>query len=158
MRKYVIGMLFFVLAAGAGTLHAQYNTAIGIRGAIAPGFTIKHNLTYDHAVEAILVTRWRGVMVTGLYQVHFPAFGVNNLRWYLGGGGHLGVWSQTSTNNPWFESDGGVVIGADGIGGIEYTLEDIPLNFSLDWKPGFNLVGHSGFWVDDGALSIRYAF
>ncbi len=151
-------MLFFVLTLGASSAHAQYNTAVGIRGAFAPGFTIKHHLTSDHAVEGILVTRWRGVMVTGLYQVHFPAFAVPNLRWYLGGGGHFGVWSRTTNNNPWFESDGGVVIGADGIGGIEYTLRDIPLNFSLDWKPGFNLVGHSGFWVDDGALSLRYAF
>lgn len=151
-------MLFFVLAASAGSLQAQYSTAIGIRGTYAPGLTIKHHLTSEHAVEAIVSTRWRGIMITGLYEVHFPAFGVTNLRWYLGGGGHVGVWSKTTDRNPWFESEGGIVIGADGIGGIEYTLENIPLNFSLDWKPGFNLVGHSGFYYDSGALSIRYAF
>ena len=158
MRKRFFGVLLFVLLASAGTLQAQYTNAIGIRGALAPGLTLKHHLTHDHAVEAIVQTRWRGVMVTGLYEVHFPALGVDNLRWYLGGGGHLGVWSQTTSNNPWFENEGGVVIGFDGIGGIEYTLEDIPLNFSLDWKPGFNLIGHSGLYASDGALSIRYAF
>ena len=158
MRKPFLGLLLFVLLASAGTLKAQYTTAIGIRGALAPGITLKHHLTSEHAVEAILQTRWRGMLVTGLYEVHFPALGVNNLRWYLGGGGHIGVWSQTTSNNPWFENDGGVVIGVDGIAANEYTLEEIPLNFSLDWKPGFNLVGHSGWWASDGALSIRYVF
>lgn len=148
----------FMMVIGTGTASAQYTTAIGIRGALSPGFTIKHHLDSEIALEGILVTRWNGVIFTGLWEKHFPALGVDNLRWYLGGGAHIGIWSSTSTNNPWFESDGAIVIGLDGIGGLEYTLPDFPLNFSLDWKPGFNLIGHQGFWSDDGALSIRYCF
>lgn len=158
MKRITLSMLLFVLAVGAGSLKAQYKTAVGIRGAWGPGITVKHHLTSERAVEAILSARRRGVIVTGLYEVHFPALGVTNLRWYLGGGGHIGFWSLKNTDISWLDTDGGIVIGADGIGGLEYTLENIPLNFSLDWKPGFNLVGHNGFWLDDGALSIRYAF
>ena len=158
MRKFVFGLLFFTLVAGIGSLKAQYTTGIGIRGALGPGLTLKHHLTQDHAVEIIAVGRWRGVLATGLYEVHFPALQVPNLRWYVGGGGHFGIWSQTTSTNPWFTSEGGVVIGLDVIGGIEYTLPSLPINFSLDYKPGFNLIGTAGFWADDAALSIRYVF
>jgi hypothetical protein len=50
------------------------------------------------------------------------------------------------------------VIGIDGILGIEYNFEEVPINIGVDWKPAFNLTGYSGFWGDGGALSIRYIF
>lgn len=157
MKKIFWLALFSFMGLGIQQANAQYTTAIGIRGALSPGVSIKHHLAPDNAIEAILVTRWGGVIATGLYEVHFPALGVDNLRWYIGGGGHVGIWSNNN-NNPWFDSDGAVVIGLDGIGGLEYTIPDLPINVSIDWKPGFNLVGHTGFWADDGALSIRYVF
>ena len=49
-------------------------------------------------------------------------------------------------------------IGIDGIIGIEYNIEPIPFNISLDWKPGLNLIGYTGFWGDELAFSIRYIF
>jgi hypothetical protein len=50
------------------------------------------------------------------------------------------------------------VVGIDGIIGMEYNIEEIPFNISLDWKPGFNILGHTGFWGDELALSVRYIF
>ena len=159
MRKF-IWLLSAVLFVGLGTqqVQAQYTTAIGIRGALSPGLTLKHHLSSDHVIEALLVSRWQGIIATGLYELHYPALQIENLRWYIGGGGHVGIWSTTVNDNTWFESDGGVVVGFDLIGGLEYTIPDLPINVSIDWKPGFNLLGHSGFWSDDGSLSIRYTF
>ena len=50
------------------------------------------------------------------------------------------------------------VIGIDGILGMEYNIQEIPFNISLDWKPAFNLIGYTGFWGDEIALSIRFIF
>lgn len=155
--------LLLMLGLGIGNqVQAQYNTGIGIRGALGPGLTIKHHIEPDVAIEGILSSWYRGVVVTGLYEQHFPALGVDNLRWYLGGGAHVGFWTASNgrpVNNPWFaEGNGGVAVGLDAIGGIEYTIPDLPINISADWKPGFNLIGYTGFWVSDAALSVRYVF
>jgi hypothetical protein len=67
---------------------------------------------------------------------------------------HLG-----SFNNGWFtDNTSHVVIGIDGIIGLEYLFKDVPFNASLDWKPGFNLIGYTGFWGDEVAVSVRYIF
>jgi len=159
MKRSVLLALFAVLGLGIFQANAQYTTGIGIRGTLGPGLTVKHHLSSDVAVEGILSSWYRGWVITGLYEQHYPAFQVTNLRWYIGAGGHVGVWSDRNDNHPWFEdNNGGLVIGLDLIGGLEYTLEDLPLNFSVDWKPAFNLVGYTGFWGSDGALSIRYVF
>ncbi len=52
----------------------------------------------------------------------------------------------------------GPVIGIDGILGLEYTFDEIPLNLSLDILPSLNLIGSSGWGGINGALSIRYVF
>jgi hypothetical protein len=135
----------------------EYNTAIGIRGGWHSGLTVKHFLSGSDAIEGLLVTAWKGFELTGLYEVHANAFGVNRLNWYYGAGGHIGSFQS----GPWFDDDKNeahTVIGVDGILGLEYNIGDIPFNISLDWKPEFNLVGYSGFWAGDGALSIRYTF
>jgi hypothetical protein len=97
------------------------------------------------------------VNITGLYEVHNRAFDEPGLRWYYGGGGHIGFWD--GVKNPWFnDGDRHSVIGVDMILGIEYTIPGSPVNLSLDYKPGFNLVGYTGFWGDEFALSLRFAF
>jgi len=32
------------------------------------------------------------------------------------------------------------------------------VNIGLDWKPMLNLIGHTGFWGDGAAISVRYVF
>ena len=40
--------------------------------------------------------------------------------------------------------------------GLEYVFQEVPISISVDWKPEFNIIGHSGVWVGDGGLAIRY--
>ena len=53
-------------------------------------------------------------------------------------------------------------IGGDAIIGYEYTFPTLPLNFTLDWKPGYayNPKDPSEFGLDlwQAAVTIRYAF
>ncbi len=157
MRKILLTFSLFVMTAVAVNAH-DYNTGIGVRGGFSNGLTVKHFIGSNSALEAFVASRWRGFNITGLYEIHAQAFGVPRLHWYYGGGGHIGFWNG-GKNHPWFdEGDSHSVIGIDGILGMEYNIQEIPFNISLDWKPAFNLIGYTGFWGDEIALSIRFIF
>lgn len=156
MKKLLFVLIIgtcFVLKSNA----QDYTTGIGLRGGFGTGITIKHFLNGKAAVEGIFDSRWHGVSVTGLYEIHNRAFDTDRLNWYYGVGGHLGFWDgkyyRDYNNNLNY-----TIIGVDGILGLEYNFKDIPFNISIDWKPAINLTGSSGFYGDGGAISLRYIF
>jgi len=156
MRKLLISLL---IVAAALTAEAQdYQTGIGFRGGLSNGLTVKHFIKSDVALEGLLTARWQGFNITGLYEWHAPAFSAPGLYWYYGAGAHLGFWEGYS-KHPWFKDDKNYsVLGIDGIIGIEYNIGEIPFNISLDWKPALNIIGHTNFWGDELAFSVRYVF
>lgn len=156
MKKIGLAILLSFLAFSFS--HAQdYRTGVGVRGGFANGITIKHFVSSKAAFEGIIASRWRGLELTGLYEIHGRAFNTNRLNWYVGFGGHVGFWNGKYTK--WGELERSyAVVGIDGILGLEYNFTEIPINISIDWKPAYNLFGYTGFWADGGALSIRYIF
>jgi len=155
MKKIIILIVF--LLAGFSIQAQDYQTGIGLRFGLANGLSVKHFLSDATAVEGILTTRWEGFMVTGLFQVH-NQLSPQGLSWYYGAGAHLGFFGGYD-DHPWFDDDRDyMVLGIDGVIGLEYVFSEIPLSISLDWKPAINLSGHSGFWGDDGGLAVRYVF
>lgn len=158
MKKSIIAFLISICFVTIG-LAQDYNTGIGLRAGPFNGITIKHFVSEKAAFEGIFASRWRGVEVTGLYEIHNRAFDVDRLKWYYGFGAHAGFYNGDYTHNRWGErGEQYSVIGLDGILGLEYSFAEIPFNLSIDWKPTFNFFGYSGFWGDGGALSIRYIF
>ncbi|HET8860895.1 hypothetical protein [Marivirga sp.] len=155
MKKLSITFLLTLFALTYG-IAQDYNTSIGLRGGFSNGITIKHFVSSKAAFEGIIASRWRGVELTGLYEIHGRAFDTERLNWYAGFGAHVGFWDGRDTR--WGEDRSYTVVGIDGILGLEYNFVEIPFNISVDWKPAFNLYGYTGFWADGGALSIRYIF
>ena len=155
MKRISITLLIGIITVSL--MNAQeYKTGIGIRAGNAAGLTIKHFNSHKAAVEGLLTTRWEGFEVTGLYEVHNRAFDVNHLNWYYGGGAHIGFYN--GSNAYWGRgSTAYTIIGIDGILGIEYSFDEIPINVGIDWKPALNLIGYTGIW-SEGALSVRYIF
>lgn len=157
MRKILFSIvvgLFLTLSASA----QDYKTALGFRGGLGYGLTIKHFTSETVALEGIFATRWNGFYFVGLWEKQASIKDVDGLSWFYGVGGHLGSWN--GENNSWFgDPNQGqtVVIGVDGILGLEYTIPNAPINFQLDYKPAFNFVGYQGFWGDTFALSVRFA-
>ena len=158
MKKLLLTLL--IVFGLMSVINAQdYKTGIGVRGGFTNGLTIKHFTGDQAAFEFLLGSRWRGFDITGLYEIHNRAFDADGLKWYYGGGAHLGFWNGDYTYKDWgYQGSNYTVVGVDGILGLEYSFKDAPINLSLDWKPAFNFVGYSGFWADGGALSIRYIF
>lgn len=157
MKKIIIA-LTLLLSISYNSNAQDYSTGIGLRGGFASGITIKHFIGEKAALEGIVGTVYRGAFITGLYEIHsYSAFDVERLNWYYGAGGHIGFWNGY-VGHPWFNTNRSyTVIGVDGILGMEYNIEEIPINISLDIKPAFNLVGYTGLWID-GAFSVRYIF
>jgi hypothetical protein len=155
MRRFILTIIL------TGTVvmlsYAQdYKTGLGLRLGTGTGFTIKHFLNEKSALEGLLLTRWHGFDITGLYEKHAEAFDTDRLQWFYGFGAHLGFYNGDYVE--WGEPGSTYnVLGIDGIIGIEYSFTEAPINLGLDVKPALNLIGYSGFWADFG-LSVRYIF
>jgi hypothetical protein len=135
----------------------DYNTGIGLRGGFSNGITIKHFIGSNTALEGIVSSRWQGVELTGLFEIHNQLGNVHRLNWFFGGGAHIGFWNGDDAN--WGDPGKNyTVVGLDGILGLEYNFAEVPINIGIDWKPTFNFIGYSGFWGDGGAISLRYIF
>ena len=157
MKSIILYFTLFLLV-GVGVLSAQpYKSSVGIRLGQGTSITGKMFFAQEHALEAIVGVNSRGAGITGLYEKHAPAFGVPRLHWFFGVGGHVGYWNDQASETLVFDEESTVVAGIDGIVGLEYTIEAIPVSFSLDYKPLLNVAGNQDFiWA--GGLSARLVF
>lgn len=146
--------------AGISFSYAQpYKAGFGLRGGPGYGLTVKTFVNTQNALEFIVSPRWKGFIVTGLYEKHAPLFDSKRFTYFGGGGLHLGYWDykdRFDANNPWFdERDTHLISGVDLVLGLEYTFTAIPFSLAVDWKPTLNLIGDSSIWYDDVAFSLR---
>lgn len=155
--------IYTLLIISALTYNANaqyYKTAVGLKIGWGIGLNAKHFLgeNSDHAVETSLDFQKDGFILNGYYEYHLEAFKADGLRWYFGAGAYLGSWGDVQ----WRNADENLgknifVFGAVGIMGIEYTLENYPINFSIDLQPRYNLIGGSIPWAT-GGITVRYTF
>jgi hypothetical protein len=152
----LVAVALFSVMANAQDYHGGVGIRIG--GFASNGLTGKYFILPDVALEGILATRWGGILIAGLGEIHAPVFDINRLSYYYGPGAHIASWSE-GRKTRWFDDNiNHTVIGIDGIIGIEYTFAEIPFNIGFDVKPAFNIIGNFGFWVDEIALSVRYVW
>lgn len=158
MKKILlaVAVLFAAVAVHAQSEGSTYRTALGLK--VYPGaVTIKHFIQNNRALEGLGYFNSDGFRLTGLYEVHGDFNGAPGLKWYIGGGGHVGFWSDT-----WKQSypyrNGGTAIGVDGVLGLDYKITGAPINLSFDWQPSFNFIGYNYFEGGWGGLAVRYTF
>ena len=159
MKRSILFILPVLLATALSAqtnLGSSYKTALGVK--VYPGaVTVKHFTGANTALEGLGYFSSDGFRLTGLYELHYPLGSVDGLQWYVGGGAHLGIWSDTWKNR-YPTREGGMALGVDGVLGIDYKIKDAPLNLSFDWQPSFNLIGYNYFEGGWGGLAIRYTF
>jgi hypothetical protein len=150
--KYITKTIFLLavfLVFGLNDLTAQpYMHSVGIRAGYSSGISYKGFLLHRmSAFEVDFLYNRHGFNLGALYQYHLEPFKKNSRTFvYLGGGAFGGDWDEEFS------------IGLSAVAGMEYTLRDLPLNFSVDWKPMLNI--YEVFEPDllDFGLSIRYRF
>jgi hypothetical protein len=129
---------------------SDYSTAVGLKF-YPTALSVKHFVNGDNAIEGLGYFWNYGFRLTGLYEFHHDIEGVDGLKWYIGPGVHFTAYDT--------RYGGSSVVGLDGVLGLDYKFEDVPINLSVDWQPsiefgnGFN----SGFF-NMGGLGIRYTF
>lgn len=160
LRRSILSVVILItLAFGSEALAQDYQTGAGLRLGVSNGLTVKHFISDRAAVEGMLHSRWKGLLITGLYEVHQDIPELSGLRWFYGGGAHIGTWNGNKGRPDWQKNHNGyTVFGLDGIIGLDYHFVDAPVNLSLDYKPAFNISNDAGFWGDEVALSLRFTF
>jgi hypothetical protein len=152
MMKALFQFLLFttiLVVLGQKELHAQpYMHAAGIRAGYSSGISYKgFRLHRMSAFEVDFLYNRHGFNLGALYEYHLEPFKKNTRTFvYLGGGAFGGDWDDEFS------------LGLSAVAGLEYTVRNLPLNFSIDWKPMLNL--YAVFEPDllDFGLSIRYRF
>ncbi|MBD1366923.1 hypothetical protein IDJ77_24140 [Mucilaginibacter sp. ZT4R22] len=163
MKK--ISFIAFILCSFlliANRSQAQdYKTAVGLKfGGYENGFSVKHFLDQGTALEGILGIRSHGAVLTGLYELHQPAFNTAGLKFYYGFGAHLGTIGKGNYrnfgNDQYYDSSH-ILLGADGVLGLEYKIAEAPIAVSLDLNPRLELATGPFFDLAPG-LGLKYTF
>ena len=164
MKKWLlIACLAFI-----GSVQAQeYTNAIGVRLGSPFGISFKTFLNNsDNALEFIAASNSKlneSLILYGLYEKHADVFGEPHFKLYYGGGAHVGYYRKGSyrnslgSNSAEFFREDATVLGVDGIVGVEYSIGDIPLAFSIDIKPTLELNTFDPLSLD-GAIALKFVF
>ncbi len=136
----------------------NYNTAIGVKFLYGISLTAKHFLKEKHALEGIFTYRgFNGlgtqIGISAAYEYHLPVNGVQNLKWYVGGGGHFEYFSFDDNL-----VDPTTTVGALGVLGLEYKFKGLPIAISTDWQPVFTFNSGGGFSAENGGIGVKYTF
>ncbi|QJD95541.1 hypothetical protein HH214_06475 [Mucilaginibacter robiniae] len=157
-------MLAFQQKSNAQTTQnpALYQGALGLKfDGYENGISGKYFMNNSTAVEGVLGFRKHGLVITGLYEIHQTAFGVNELKFYYGAGAHIGsvgkgIFQRYTGDDEYYDSSH-VLLGADGVLGLEYLIPNSPIAISLDLNPRLELAVGPYFDIAPG-LGIKYCF
>ncbi len=157
-------ILIFIVLAGLITNFAYSQNdvrALGYRSS-----WVENELSYQNPIKTNRIEiglGWhddRGISATGIYQWLFDLSKFKDgLNWYVGTGIQIGSW------NLWFwdediskEDKYEFAFGIVGQVGIEYNF-DIPLQISLDFRPGLYLLPSDyGGSLNGVGIGLRYKF
>ncbi|OOQ58243.1 hypothetical protein [Mucilaginibacter pedocola] len=139
----------------------DYKTAVGLKfGGYENGLSVKYFVDEGTALEGILGLRSHGAVLTGLYELHQSAFNTAGLKFYYGFGAHLGSIGKGAYKafgkDQYYDSTH-ILIGADGVLGLEYKIQESPIAISLDLNPRLELATGPFFDLAPG-LGVKYTF
>ncbi len=159
--KNIFLISIFAFCFSMNTSAQDFESAIGLRLGAPLSVSYKKFIKDDMALEAYggfrnYSSSARFLTVSGALQIHNDIASVENLQWYYGGGLGAFFWSWRNNFTP-LEGDGNVSFGLQGYLGLSYTIDQVPINLSVDWVPTFFINGFgSGFGGGYGAVAIRY--
>ena len=144
--KYLGMVLAFMICIQTSKVNAQdYKMGLGIRlssndAIVNHSISLKYFFRERTALETLF--SFGDPLALGLMlQQHVP-FKQNSFKWFYGGGAYVAFK--------------GPYVGLMGVLGLDYKIPNIPLNFSIDWKPELNLAKE--FTFEPAALGFSARF
>lgn len=143
-------ILCILLSTGISSiaLAQDYKAAVGVRfsskaALVNNSISLKYFFTENTAAEGLI--SFGGPLALGLLVEQHKSFAADGLRYFYGGGIYAGF-------------SGSRRAGVQGVIGLDYKIANLPLNFSLDWKPELTFAKEFSFEPQALGLSARFAF
>ncbi len=155
MKKTAVVLLLcgvISMRVNAQSTGRNYKTAVGVKVWDGGGISFKTFVVPRNALELIGYFNKYGTRITGLYEIHRNIEGAGGLKWYAGPGAHLGFYNYKG-----YYGDKAIA-GVDGVLGLDYKINKVPLNLSVDWQPSFEFADNRDFEGGWFGLGIRYTF
>ena len=155
MKKNLLVLTASLLISGFA-FNQNYNTALGFKGGF-PGFgafNVKHFFNEKGAIEGSIGGGYNHLWLQGLYEWNNEI--QSGFSWYYGVGADLGFWTNRYEYYYRDRYYNGGYGGIDGVIGIEYTFEKIPLNLAVDAVPNIRVFPYVGFNFY-GNVAVRFA-
>lgn len=158
MKKIILSLI--VVCTTLVSLQAQdYKTALGVRlsssnAMVNNSISFKQFISEKVAIEG-LFSFGDPLAIGALLELHKP-LAASGLSWYYGGGGYLAFAKKYDANKQREVTDPN--FGAQGVVGLDYKFNNIPLNISLDWKPELNIVSDINFEPAAIGFTARFTF
>ncbi|MDB5135455.1 MAG: hypothetical protein JWP37_2058 [Mucilaginibacter sp.] len=140
----------------------NYQFALGLKfGGYENGISGKYFMNSTTSLEGLVGFRSHGLVFTGLYEINQQAFSVEGFRFYYGFGAHIGavgagVYKRFNGDNELYNNSQ-ILLGADGVIGLEYVIPKSPIAVSLDLNPRIELATGPFFDIAPG-LGVKYTF
>ena len=152
--KKIVFVALFALGVFSFASAQTNDRAIGVRFGYGGELSYQQSLTKTtrFEIDLGLFGYDRGdFVISGIHQWLFAPNGGFNL--YAGLGPQIGSYY-------WGKEDRYTLgLGLAGQFGLEYNIPEVPLQFSLDWRPSFSIIPSGrGFGYEGFALGLRYRF
>lgn len=153
MKKLFIAI---VAVFAMSTVASAQIQDLGVRGAFGSGYGAELSAMWGlggNRLETDLGwasgSSWNYINLTGIYQWTWELGG--DFGWFAGVGANVGLYTGDGVSD-------NLGLGVAAQIGLEFNPSAIPFQFTLDFRPQWDILGaHSGFGYG-GALGIRYRF
>jgi len=151
MKKIIaIAVSLLAFAAVASAQSRAIGARLGGDAELSYQYSLGNN--FVEADLGMAFGNYGGLRVTGIYDFAFEL--PYNLGFYIGPGAQIGMYGGKDDQGNSVSTFG---IGLGGQIGVEYHIQAVPLNISIDWRPMWDFIGSHATW-SSAALGIRYAF
>lgn len=157
MKKLIL--LFCLILATNISFSQDYKTAVGVRGGWDGSLSLKHFISENGAIEVVpAVFIFNPGLALTVYYEHHGDLGVDDLKWYFGGGINGGTYFSTPRFlNPDLNLPNFNFFGISTILGLEYRFEGYPFTVSADIAPRLRFLGFRSLALGTGGnVAVRY--
>lgn len=160
MKKLLfVSLITFAISSISSVFAQDYKSALGVRlsssaAMVNNSVSFKQFISDKTAIEA-LFSFGDPLALGAILEFHKP-LSASGLSYFYGAGGYISFIKKTNVNTGKTSSDPN--FGAQGVIGLDYKFNNVPLNLSLDWKPELNIVSDINFEPAAIGLTARFTF